>query len=48
MNRRRAVQLATLTARSMIPATYSGRDFVEVGGLMAAGQHCNHWVFARL
>jgi putative tryptophan/tyrosine transport system substrate-binding protein len=33
----RAVQFATLTARSRIPATYSGRHFVEVGGLMSYG-----------
>jgi len=33
----RAVQFATLTARSRIPATYAGRDFVAVGGLMSYG-----------
>jgi putative tryptophan/tyrosine transport system substrate-binding protein len=33
----RAVQFATLTARSRIPATYPVRDFVEVGGLMSYG-----------
>src|SRR5262245_19739730 len=33
----RAVQFATLTARGRIPATYSGRDFVAVGGLMSYG-----------
>jgi putative ABC transport system substrate-binding protein len=33
----RRVQLATLTARDRIPAIYSGRDEVEVGGLMSYG-----------
>jgi putative tryptophan/tyrosine transport system substrate-binding protein len=33
----RAVQFATLTARHGIPATYSVRDFVAVGGLMSYG-----------
>src|SRR5262249_36000095 len=33
----RAVQFATLTARGRIPATYSLRDFVAVGGLMSYG-----------
>jgi putative ABC transport system substrate-binding protein len=33
----RRVQLATLTARDRIPATYPLRDFVEAGGLMSYG-----------
>ena len=33
----RRVQFATLTARSRIPATYSWRDYVAVGGLMSYG-----------
>jgi putative ABC transport system substrate-binding protein len=33
----RRVQLATLTARHRIPAAFSLRDFVEVGGLMSYG-----------
>jgi putative tryptophan/tyrosine transport system substrate-binding protein len=33
----RRVQLATLTARDRIPAIYSTRDAVEVGGLMSYG-----------
>jgi putative ABC transport system substrate-binding protein len=33
----RRVQLATLTTRDRIPATYPQRDYVEVGGLMSYG-----------
>jgi putative tryptophan/tyrosine transport system substrate-binding protein len=34
---RRDVQFATLTARDRIPAAYSNRDVVAVGGLMSYG-----------
>src|SRR6202040_3586727 len=33
----RRVQFATLTARDKIPATYSNRETVAVGGLMSYG-----------
>jgi ABC-type uncharacterized transport system substrate-binding protein len=33
----RRVQLATLAARHVIPATFNSRQFVEVGGLMSYG-----------
>src|SRR5262245_47598597 len=33
----RRVQLAQLTARYMVPATYSLRQYAEVGGLMSYG-----------
>ena len=33
----RRVQLVTLTAVNKVPATYSNRDFVAVGGLMSYG-----------
>jgi putative ABC transport system substrate-binding protein len=35
----RRVQFATLAARAGIPAAYSVREFVEVGGLMSYGTH---------
>ncbi len=36
----RAVQFATLTARHGIPAAYSDRDNVAMGGLMSYGGRC--------
>jgi ABC-type uncharacterized transport system substrate-binding protein len=38
----RRVQFATLAARYGIPACYSGREFVEVGGLMNYGTDILH------
>ena len=35
----RRVQLANLAVRHAIPATYSVRDFAEVGGLMSYGSN---------
>ena len=38
MNSRRA-QLVNLAARYAIPATFSNRDFAEIGGLMSYGSN---------
>jgi putative ABC transport system substrate-binding protein len=38
---RRRVQLAILAAKYGIPATYSSRDYPEVGGLMSYGTNLN-------
>jgi putative ABC transport system substrate-binding protein len=40
---RRRVQLAILASRHVIPATYSGRSFVEAGGLMSYGTIPTEW-----
>jgi ABC-type uncharacterized transport system substrate-binding protein len=37
----RRVHIATLAARHVVPATYSQRDYVEVGGLMSYGTNLN-------
>jgi ABC-type uncharacterized transport system substrate-binding protein len=40
----RRVQFATLTARHALPALYSGREYVEAGGLMSYGANIpNAW-----
>jgi putative tryptophan/tyrosine transport system substrate-binding protein len=38
----RRVQLANLASRHVIPATYSGRTYVEAGGLMSYGTNPTH------
>jgi putative tryptophan/tyrosine transport system substrate-binding protein len=43
----RRVQLATLTARHVIPAAFNSREFVEVGGLMSYGSSLTE-VFRQL
>jgi putative tryptophan/tyrosine transport system substrate-binding protein len=39
----RRVQLANLASRHAIPATYSGRVYVEAGGLMSYGTNSTDW-----
>jgi putative ABC transport system substrate-binding protein len=39
----RRVQLANLASRHAIPATYSGRHYVEAGGLMSYGTNLTDW-----
>jgi putative tryptophan/tyrosine transport system substrate-binding protein len=39
----RRVQLANLASRHAIPATYSGRAYVEAGGLMSYGTNRTDW-----
>jgi putative ABC transport system substrate-binding protein len=39
----RRVQLANLASRHAIPATYSGRAYIEAGGLMSYGTNRTDW-----
>ena len=43
----RAVQLATLTARYGMPATYSLRSYVAAGGLMSYGTRTSGTLFVK-